>query len=385
MKSLKVTINREDKTISVYNDGQGIPIEMHTTEGIWIPELIFGQLLTSSNYDDDEAKVTGGRNGYGAKLANIYSTEFIVETASSKKGGKLYRQTFSNNMGTKGKPKITDQTKEKKEDWTRITFTPDLERFNMTEFDDDTVALLQKRVYDMAGTLKGVSVHLNGKKIAISGTKEGNFEAYVKMYTSGLNEVTATGAKKAGGPNMDLLAGVGLVGAVVEKVVVHGKFGDRWEVAFAVSDHGFQQVSFCNAIATTKGGTHVDYITKQIVASIIEQVNKKNKKAATVKDHVVRNHISVFVNCLIANPAFDSQTKENMTLGVKKFGSVCKLPEDFLKRGESLPRRVRVWIGMVLMRGVVVAKSGIIDNVLHWASYKQDQLLKKTDGHKRAR
>lgn len=115
MKNLKVTIDVDNKTISVYNDGKGIPIEMHATEGIWIPELIFGQLLTSSNYDDDEAKVTGGRNGYGAKLANIYSTEFIVETACSSNGGKVYKQVFSDNMGKKGKPKITDQKKEKLE------------------------------------------------------------------------------------------------------------------------------------------------------------------------------------------------------------------------------------------------------------------------------
>ena len=175
MSNLKVTIDIENKSISVYNDGKGIPIEMHATEKIWIPELIFGQLLTSSNYDDDEAKVTGGRNGYGAKLANIYSTEFIVETASSKEG-KRYKQVFKDNMSTKGKPKITDCDGE---DWTKITFTPDLVRFNMTEFDPDTVSLIQKRVYDMAGITKGVKVSLNGKRIVLK-----NFEAYVKMYTA---------------------------------------------------------------------------------------------------------------------------------------------------------------------------------------------------------
>lgn len=109
MSSLKVTIDREAKTIEVMNDGQGIPVEMHDTEGVWIPQLIFGTLLTSSNYDDDEAKVTGGRNGYGAKLANIYSTKFVVETVCSK-NGKKYKQTFSDNMGKKGKPSITDNT-----------------------------------------------------------------------------------------------------------------------------------------------------------------------------------------------------------------------------------------------------------------------------------
>lgn len=118
MSKLEVVIDRETKSISVKNDGQGIPVEMHTTEKVWIPELIFGTLLTSSNYDDAEAKVTGGRNGYGAKLANIYSTEFIVETACSK-SGKKYKQVFSDNMSKKGKPKITELTKD--EDWTKVS------------------------------------------------------------------------------------------------------------------------------------------------------------------------------------------------------------------------------------------------------------------------
>lgn len=76
MDSVKVSIDRENNTISVWNNGKGIPVEMHSKEGIMIPELIFGNLLTSSNYDDDQKKLTGGRNGYGAKLANIYSLEF---------------------------------------------------------------------------------------------------------------------------------------------------------------------------------------------------------------------------------------------------------------------------------------------------------------------
>lgn len=63
MDTIKVTIDRENNVISVYNNGKGIPIEMHAKEGVYVPELIFGHLLTSSNYDDKEEKITGGRNG----------------------------------------------------------------------------------------------------------------------------------------------------------------------------------------------------------------------------------------------------------------------------------------------------------------------------------
>lgn len=95
MDTLKVELSPETGTISVFNNGKGLPVEIHPKEGIYVPELVFGHLLTSSNYNDNEKKVTGGRNGFGAKLANIFSHEFVVETYDGK---KKYRQTFNDNM-----------------------------------------------------------------------------------------------------------------------------------------------------------------------------------------------------------------------------------------------------------------------------------------------
>ena len=91
MDSVKVEINVEQNMISIYNSGDGVPVEIHGEEGIYVPEMIFGHLLTSSNYDDTQKKTTGGRNGYGAKLANIFSTEFIIETADGRRL-KRYKQ-----------------------------------------------------------------------------------------------------------------------------------------------------------------------------------------------------------------------------------------------------------------------------------------------------
>lgn len=91
MDSLKVIIDQENNLISVYNNGDGVPVEIHQEEGVYVPELIFGHLLTSSNYDDNVKKTTGGRNGYGAKLTNIFSTEFVIETADGKRK-KKYKQ-----------------------------------------------------------------------------------------------------------------------------------------------------------------------------------------------------------------------------------------------------------------------------------------------------
>lgn len=312
MDTLKVTIDLEENTISVYNNGRGIPIEIHQQEKIYVPELIFGHLLSSSNYDDDENKLTGGRNGYGAKLANIYSHEFIVETAD-KNTQQKYKQIWTDNMSKCGKPKITKGGKN--EEFTRITFKPDLKRFGMDRIDEDTASLLRKRVFDMAGVTKDVKVFLNDERLKIK-----SFKSYVELY---INSVQEAAAETSGGA------------AQAKPMIVHEIIGPRWEVAFAVSDGTFQQVSFANAIATTKGGTHVNYITDQIAKSLVAAIQKKNK-AATVKPAQIKNHMWIFINALIVNPTFDSQTKETLTLPASKFGSKPTITEDFMKRGKPL-------------------------------------------------
>ena len=105
MNKIMVDIDPEEGFIKVWNNGNGIPVVMHEVEKCYVPELIFGNLLTGSNFDDNEQKTTGGRNGYGAKLANIFSTKFIVETFDSSRS-QLYKQEFTDNMSVKGEPEI---------------------------------------------------------------------------------------------------------------------------------------------------------------------------------------------------------------------------------------------------------------------------------------
>ena len=94
-----------------------------------------------------DSLVTGGRNGYGAKLTNIYSTEFKVETADSKEG-KKFVQVWHDNMSIADDPHITSY---RGKEYTEVSYKPDLKLFGMDCFDDDIVALMEKRVYDMAG------------------------------------------------------------------------------------------------------------------------------------------------------------------------------------------------------------------------------------------
>lgn len=153
MDCLKIDINSEENVISVWNNGQGIPVVMHKDENMYVPTMIFGHLLTSSNYNDEEEKVTGGRNGYGAKLCNIFSTKFTVETAS-KEYKSNFKQTWGFNMTKASEPKI----KSSSDDFTKITFSPDLAKFKMEKLDEGIVALMSRRAYDVAASTRGVKV-----------------------------------------------------------------------------------------------------------------------------------------------------------------------------------------------------------------------------------
>ena len=134
--TIKVSFNEDE--ISIFNDS-GIPIEIHEEYKIYIPELIFGNLLTSSNYDDSKKRTTGGLNGLGAKLTAIFSKEFIVETCNK---GKKYTQKFLDNLSKIEKPKITSSNKE----YTKISFKPDLNKFGIDSINKDTMDILIKRV-----------------------------------------------------------------------------------------------------------------------------------------------------------------------------------------------------------------------------------------------
>uniref|UniRef100_A0A3P8SC15 DNA topoisomerase 2 n=1 Tax=Amphiprion percula TaxID=161767 RepID=A0A3P8SC15_AMPPE len=333
MTGIKITIDPESNTISIWNNGKGIPVVEHKDEKMFVPALIFGHLLTSSNYDDEEKKVTGGRNGYGAKLCNIFSTKFTVETAC-KEYRQSFKQTWQNNMSKTSDPKIKLFDGD---DFTCVTFQPDLSKFKMEKLDKDIVALLTRRAYDVAGSCKGVKVSLNGKKLPVNG-----FRSYVDLYVKDKLDETGVALK-----------------------VVNETVNDRWEVCLTMSEKGFQQISFVNSIATTKGGRHIDYVVDQIVSKLIEVVKKKNKAGVSVKPFQVKNHIWVFVNALIENPSFDSQTKENMTLQTKSFGSKCLLSEKFIRAATNC---------------------GIVESILNWVKFKaQTQLNKKCSSVKHSK
>jgi len=322
---IKVNISKEDNSISVWNNGKGIDIEMHKTHKILVPEMIFSQLLTSTNYDDSEKRVTGGRNGYGAKLANIYSLEFDVEIVD-KERCKKFKQTFTNNMSNKSKAKVTT-LKNPKSGYTKITFKPDLERFGLNELTDDIINLMIKRVYDLSATTqKNIKIFYNDVKINFN-----NFKSYISLFYD-------------------------------EADVIFEEVNDRWQVGILyLPDNGYDQISYVNCISTFKGGNHVKYVESDIVKKIEEQIQKKNKNIK-IRSQNIKENLVFFINSVIVNPAFTSQTKEELKTKQSDFGSKCELSDVFIKK---------------------ILKTGIADQVLLYAKLKEESLMKKkTDGKK---
>ena len=308
---IAVDINEAEGRIRVWNNGEGIPVEKHKEHKMWVPEMIFGHLLTSTNYDDSEAKVTGGRNGLGAKLTNVFSSRFEIETVH-RKSKKKFHMRWSANMTTPAPPTITDVEKDAT-DYTMVTFWPDFSKFDMRGLvGEDIVQLWKRRVYDVAGCSDAsLKCKLNGKSLPVH-----TFVDYVNMYPTMGEEY---------------------------KPQSYARVNERWEVCVRPSNIGFQQVSFVNSIATLRGGNHVKYITDQILDKVTAAIKKKHKDL-DVKPFMIKPHLWVFVNCLIENPSFDSQSKETLNSVRAKFGSDCPLPEklvDYVLKSGIVERAVQ--------------------------------------------
>jgi len=315
---------QEDGTITMINDGNGIDVAQHPEHKIWIPEMIFGHLRTSTNYDKTEKKIVGGKNGFGFKLVLIWSTYGYIETIDHVRGLK-YTQEFRNNLDVIEKPSIT---KSKSKPYTKIVFKPDYGRLGISGLTPDIISLLKKRVYDVAAiTDKSLKVKYNSNVIPVK-----NFQQYIDLYIGGKDD--SKRAYEEGGP--------------------------RWEYAVALSpSHEFVQISFVNGIHTAKGGKHCEYILGQITRKLCAYIEKKKK--VTVNANSIKEQLILFLRCDIENPAFDSQTKDFMNTPSSKFGSTCSVSDKFIEK---------------------IAKMGVMDAACALTEVKENKAAKKTDGSK---
>ena len=168
---IDVTLDPKSGRVSVTNTGRGIAVRMHESEGVWVPELVLGSLYTGSNFDDREVRTVGGRHGFGAKLTNIFSREFEVDTADAE-AGLRYVQSWSANMSERGEPLITP-LRPGEAGYTRVTFLPDLGRFGVSALPHDMVGLFRRRVMEAAASAGGgVRVTLDGKHVKVNGLRD---------------------------------------------------------------------------------------------------------------------------------------------------------------------------------------------------------------------
>jgi DNA topoisomerase-2 len=324
---IDIDIN-QDGTITMTNDGNGIDIAKHPEYDIWIPEMIFGHLRTSTNYNKDEKKIVGGKNGFGFKLVLIWSEYGKIETIDHVRGLK-YVQEFRKNLDEICPPTITKNTSGKP--YTKVTFKPDYARLGIQGLTPDMLALLKKRVYDIGAvtdhSIKKIKINLNGNLVPVK-----NFQQYIDLYIGGKDTTKR----------------------------VYEQSDERWEYAVALSPtHEFIQVSFVNGICTFKGGKHIDYIAGQIIRKLCDYIEKKKKikvNATTIKEQLI-----LFLRCDVENPSFDSQTKDFMNTPSNKFGSSCSVSDAFVEK---------------------VAKMGVMDMACSLTEAKENKLAKKTDGAK---
>ena len=323
VNSISVSIDKESGSVTIENNGPlgGIGVRMHEKEGLWNPELVFGHLLTSTNYDDTQKRIVGGRNGYGAKLANIYSSDFSI-AIKDHETKQTYTQKWSKNMTVCDPPKIKKHSGATSS--VAITFTPEWKRFGMSKMDDTIYSIFQKRVWDAnICTTQNCKVKFNGDILP-----KQNFEAYAKMQ-EGVDQVASVS-------------------------------GDRWSVWIGPSENGLEQISFVNGLCTMKGGTHVDHVANIVANGIIEDMTKKIK----LKPQQVKNAFTIFVKATLENPNFSSQVKSECTSKSPDFGSKFELPKTFVKNA---------------------LKTGIADELMALSKFKEMKELKKTDGARKSK
>lgn len=317
--SIKIDVDASTGAITIENNGPlgGVAVVENGKENAYNPELVFGHLLTSTNYDDTQKRIVGGRNGYGAKLANIYSQDFAIKVKDPV-NKVLYTQKWTKNMSVRGEPKVKAYASATAS--VSVTFTPDWKRFHMDGIDAAIVDVFRKRAWD-AAVCTSPQCKIKWRGEAISAL---NFEKFAKMHTG------------------------------LEKMLT--VVTDRWTVSIGPSpDSSFEQVSFVNGISTTKGGTHVDHAASVVAGGVIAELSKKIQ----LKPQQVKNAFWIFVKATLENPAFSSQVKSECTSKVSEFGSKFEPPSKTYFKN--------------------VLKTGIQEELMLLSKIKDMKLLAKSD------
>lgn len=283
----RIDVTYDNGLITVRDNGRGLPIEYSEQQKKWVPELIFTQLRAGSNFTDDERK-SAGQNGMGASLTAILSKKFSVDTCN---GHQRYQQTYENSLARINKPKISDV--ESKSHYTEVSFEPNYDFFNISdEAKAQLPDIIKKMCVETAFCFPEINFYFQHKKVSVKS---------LKQFLSSIHETYEMGEN------------------------------ENCRIGVFFSDTDFKHISFVNGLATTRGGTHVNYVSDTIVAYIREYAKKKYK--LDIKPIDIKSKLFLFLSLRITNCQFDSQTKEYCTNQVSEFKDIINqvLDEKFLK------------------------------------------------------
>ncbi|MBF0979855.1 MAG: DNA topoisomerase (ATP-hydrolyzing) subunit B [Clostridiales bacterium] len=287
-KNIEVTINA-DNSITVEDDGRGMPVDNHPKLNIPAVEVIHTVLHAGGKFGGGGYKVSGGLHGVGASVVNALSTNMEVEI---KRDGKVYKQTYSKGKTTSPLTVIGDSIST----GSKTSFWPDAEIFDETVFD---YATLEHRLREMAFLNKGIKITLEDKR-------EGIAKKEVFHYEGGLKEFVAHQNK-----NKEVIHP-----EIIYFDVEFVKNNVEIEVAMQYTDRYNELVlSYANNINTTEGGTHMVGF-KSALTRVINDYAKKNK---LVKDNEpsltgedVREGLTAIISVKLSEPQFEGQTKTKL-------------------------------------------------------------------------
>lgn len=295
----EVTILMNHEMISVRNGGISIPVEIHPHEKMWAPQLIFGVLHSSSNYDKNKVRTECGRNGYGAKLTNIFSKEFMV-TIGDPNNKRWYRQIWNENMTVVSDPEIKENYEG--ESFVEIIYKMDFKRFGYEKYPDEAFRLFARHAADMSFSGK-VPVSFNGVKMNVQ-----NATDYAKLYL-GEEAIKKSIVYYQWAPGVKTQTKKNGVVVSLDKGVV-----PVVEICAVDTPDAAVNVSFVNGKWTRNGGVHADAAFKAVSKGLLETVNggkkaKKKGRSAKLNMGDVKRHVSLFISCWLDDPKFDNQYK----------------------------------------------------------------------------
>eukprot|EP00762_Andalucia_godoyi_P008192 ANDGO_07423.mRNA.1 DNA topoisomerase 2 len=255
---IRVTIDRSTDSIAVYNNGGCVELQPHHQRtDLHVPEVVFAEFMSTSNFEDNTARVVGGRNGYGAKLANVFSSQFSVDLCD---GTTAYKQVWRSNMSEHTTPVLTPAEGGAAPS-VYVTFIPDLARMGLEHITDDLVSLFFRRALDVSAYL-----HMIGRNVRVH-FRCGSEGSWTHDFNcSNLLPTTQQYAK------------IFFPDAVFLPIVAN-----RLSVAFSIQPQGreLQQVSILNGIFTSAGGEHVKMIIDGLWnGGLADEIKKKCPNAS---------------------------------------------------------------------------------------------------------